>query len=209
MSLSDGTNVTLGPLTLIKVSISTERRDIAIEGGAAVFDVTQDSKRPFSVTADAVVATALGTVFEVRSNGGVVRIAVEEGEVGIARPLIIAGQTTGSITRKSIQAGENGIVAVSQGTAQYGTFRAEEFASWRQARLNYDSATLSEVIDEANRYSDRQILIEGDSEALIGLTMTGFFNTEDIDQLLSTLSAVFPVDVLDEEHTKPIVVRIR
>lgn len=208
ISLPEGSSVTLAPLTTIKVSMSSAHRDVRIEGGSAVFDVTDDPSRPFSVISDEVVATVLGTVFEVRSNGGFVRIAVQEGEVEIARPMKIAGQPTGSIIRHALRDGENGVVALKASTAQYGTFREEEFAAWRHSRLNYDGATLNEIIDEANRYSERQILIEGDVGTLVGLTMTGFFNSEDIDQLLSSLTAVFPVEVLEEDEQAPIVVKI-
>ncbi|MEM7100681.1 MAG: FecR domain-containing protein [Pseudomonadota bacterium] len=209
ISLPEGSNVTLAPLTTIEMSMSAERRDISIKGGSAVFDVSDDPSRPFSVTADEVVATVLGTVFEVRRNGGVVRIAVEEGEVEVARPMRIANQRTGSIIRHALHDGENGVVALKAGTAKFGTFRKEDFAPWRQSRLNYDGATLIEVVEDANRYSERQILIEGDVGALEGLTMTGFFNSKDIDQLLSNLPAVFPVEVSDRPEQTSIVVKIR
>lgn len=209
IQLSDGTRVVMGPLTSIAVTMGDKRRDVSLQGGAVVFDVWPDANRPFTVTADSIEAKAIGTVFEVRSNGGVIRVAVEEGSVELARPWTIAREPTGSLSRRLLDAGDYGAVALSTDEVRFGQFEIKEFAAWRESRLNFESATLLEIIDETNRYSTRKIVIEGDIEPVRELTMTGFFNADSIDQILSTLAAVFPVEIYDDGAGGPIVVRLQ
>lgn len=207
LTLPDGSRVTLASLTELSVSLSSGARAAALIKGAAIFDVAADPARPFSVDAGGVSATALGTVFEVRNNGGVVRVAVAEGEVELARPFLLANQPTSLVQRNALTAGEFASLRLDSDQVILGSFKAQDFACWRQSRLNYEGATLKEIIADANRYSARRIVLQGDHEKVQSLTMTGFFNSDDVDEMLATLTEVFPVTI---ERTTPekIVVRI-
>ena len=207
LTLPDGSRVTLASLTELSVSLSSGARAAALIKGAAIFDVAADPARPFAVDAGGVSATALGTVFEVRNNGGVVRVAVAEGEVELARPFLLANQPTSLVQRNALTAGEFASLRLDSDQVIFGSFKAQDFACWRQSRLNYEGATLKEIIADANRYSARRIVLQGDHKKVQSLTMTGFFNSDDVDELLATLTEVFPVTI---ERTTPekIVVRI-
>ena len=200
LTLPDGSRVTLASLTELSVSLSSGARAAALIKGAAIFDVAADPARPFAVDAGGVSATALGTVFEVRNNGGVVRVAVAEGEVELARPFLLANQPTDLVQRNALTAGEFASLRLDSDQVIFGAFKAQDFACWRQSRLNYEGATLKEIIADANRYSARRIVLEGDHKKVQSLTMTGFFNSDDVDELLATLTEVFPVTI---ERTTP------
>ena len=207
LTLPDGSRVTLAPLTELSVSLSSGARAAALIKGAAIFDVAADPARPFAVDAGGVSATALGTVFEVRNNGGVVRVAVAEGEVELARPFLLANQPTNLVQRNALTAGEFASLRLDSDQVFFGAFKAQDFASWRQSRLNYEGATLKEIIADANRYSARRIVLEGDYKKVQSLTMTGFFNSDDVDEMLATLTEVFPVTI-ERSTPEKIVVRI-
>ena len=207
LTLPDGSRVTLASLTELSVSLSPGARAAALIKGAAIFDVAADPARPFAVDAGGVSATALGTVFEVRNNGGVVRVAVAEGEVELARPFVLANQPTGLVQRNTLTAGEFASLKLDSNRVIFGAFKAQDFASWRQSRLNYEGATLKEIIADANRYSARRIVLQGDHKKVQSLTMTGFFNSDDVDEMLATLTEVFPVTI-ERRTPEKIVVRI-
>ena len=200
LTLPDGSRVTLASLTELSVSLSSGARAAALIKGAAIFDVAADPARPFAVDAGGVSATALGTVFEVRNNGGVVRVAVAEGKVELARPFLLAKQPTDLVQRHALAAGEFASLRLDSDQVIFGAFNAQDFASWRQSRLNYEGATLKEIVADANRYSARRIVLQGDHEKVQSLTMTGFFNSDDVDEMLATLTEVFPVTI---ERTTP------
>ncbi|MEO1020462.1 MAG: FecR domain-containing protein, partial [Pseudomonadota bacterium] len=104
--LSDASEVTLGAASQLEVSFSEDQRSLTLTRGAALFEVASDPDRPFSVMADGMMATALGTVFSVRNNGGTVRLAVSEGRVAASHPLMLNEQPSSLTMRKELGAGE-------------------------------------------------------------------------------------------------------
>lgn len=204
--LPDGSKITLGAATQIEFAASVNAREVTLFGGAAVFDVESDPNRPFTVTADEFEATVVGTVFDVRSNGGVVRLSIVEGAVDVAHPLVVDGVVSSMISRKSLVAGEQITATASGGLAHVSAFREEDFAMWREDRLGYVGATLEELIADANRYSAREIRLEDGLQSGITERATFTFDGQDVPRLLSTLPVLFPVTI-DDRGSGPIMVR--
>jgi transmembrane sensor len=69
--------------------------------------------------------------------------------------------------------------------------------SWRQRRLIFDSAPLSEVVDEFNRYNTRQLVID-DSE-LRNFGVVGVFSSTDPGSLLRFLRAQPGIAVVEDD----------
>ena len=87
VALGDGSVVTLNTASRIAVDFSHSRRDIALLGGEALFDVAKDRARPFVVTAGNTQVRAVGTSFTVRRLAdSPVQILVREGVVEITQP---------------------------------------------------------------------------------------------------------------------------
>lgn len=82
--LSDGTNITLASGSEIVYPIGGDKRDVKLKG-EALFDVTHDDKRPFTVEcANGCKVTVLGTRFNVSAHKGKpVTVTVESGKVGV------------------------------------------------------------------------------------------------------------------------------
>ncbi|MEM9261938.1 MAG: FecR domain-containing protein [Pseudomonadota bacterium] len=199
VTLEDGSTIILGPATKLEVAFSAARRDIDLVQGAAVFDVTSDPRRPFVVNAEAFSARALGTVFDVRNNGGMVRLSVLEGAVAASYPRLVKGEASGIASRREVKAGEGLSADAAGGLSATRSFKPERFASWRENRLRYLGASLQELIADANRYSDRPIVINDEVGDLSDLKVTFAFDGENIEGMLDALPSLFPVAVDDAD----------
>lgn len=207
-TLADGSSITLGAASTIEVAMSDSARNVRLAKGAAVFDVVSDPERPFMVAAEDFTAKVVGTVFDVRNNGGVVRLSVVEGEVEVGHPLMIDGRASSMMTRKAVSAGERIIATKEDGLSRVSDFREDNFASWREDRLRYVGATLQELVADANRYSKREIIIDDALNAGLSQRATFTFEGQNVSRMLDTLPVVFPVEI-DDEGTGNILVRPR
>ena len=205
-SLDDGTRVTVGPGSTIDTTYSEGARRVFLRSGAAYFDVAHDPVRPFSVSAGDLTATALGTAFDVRNNGGVFRVAVAEGEVRVSFPFVLDQQPTNLPMQRSLTAGEQITAELDRGLRPVRAIALDAVGAWREARLVYDQATIAELVDDANRYSETPVEIAPGSEAIARLKLTGSFSGDDIGEMLRTLEQVHSVEI---DMSDPAVVRLR
>lgn len=83
--LEDGTSVALAPNSTIKFYkplVVNNRRDVQLIGQAS-FKVAKDKSKPFTVVADGIATTALGTFFTIKAfdTSNTIRVALHEGKV--------------------------------------------------------------------------------------------------------------------------------
>ena len=200
ITLADQSNITLGAASELQVAMSDTERRVTLISGAAVFDVSKDPARPFIVEAERFTATVLGTVFDVRKSAGIVRLSVAEGAVEVDHPLMLNAAPTSMSSKRTITAGQMISATEKDGLSGVEPLRPEDFATWREGRLRYKNATLAELIVDANRYSDRRIILSEDLIAYSGDRATMIFDGNDIDRLLNSLPILFPVIV--EENSE-------
>lgn len=186
--LSDGTRVTLGAETSLQVAFHETARDVWLQSGEAYFDVEKDRGRPFIVRSGKVRARAVGTAFEVRRRAEGTVVAVSEGLVSVT-------QSAGTATPRRVElaAGEGVSYSTDAGLGLRTTLDPDTIGAWRDGRLVYIGAPLSDVVADANRYYDRPVVLQ-DPE-LRKLELTGSFRSEDIDALLTALTELFPVEI--------------
>ena len=204
--LADQSSVTLGPGSEIQVTMSAVDRKVELVRGAAVFDVAKDAARPFFVNAEDFSVRVVGTVFDVRNNGGVVRLSVSEGVVEAAHPLVINDAPTPMISRKELVAGQTVIATAGDGLSSVSAFSVDTFASWRDSRLKYEDALLSELIADANRYSSLPIVLDPSLRDIDQVKVTFSFDGNNVERMLSALPKLFPVEVDRSDH-KEIIIR--
>lgn len=208
VTLNDGTVVTIGARTEIRTTISAEQRVVELNGGAALFDVAHDPSRPFLVKAGDLTATALGTQFSVRNNGGVSRVAVSEGSVRVAYPLMLNGEPGGMVSRETLNAGQQVAATTGGGLQDVTAIEPGKVAAWRERKLDYDGATLAELVADANRYSNRTIVLAERAAALGERRITAGFRADDIDGMLVMLAHTYTLDI-DEDDSGLIILRSR
>lgn len=210
--MTDGSEATLGAKTRINIHFGPSRRDIQLISGDAFFDVIPDPDRPFTVTAGALKATALGTRFDARHNGGVARVAVAEGLVAITYPAVVMDSPGGmglmdppggATAQARLEAGQQVSASADDGLSDVQTIDPANIGLWQQHRLFYADAPLRELIADANRYS--AVPIEIGDPALAGYRITASFRGTDIEGMLANLPYAAPVEI---DRSDPAVLRL-
>lgn len=183
VALPDGSTVTLGAKSGLKVAFSSAERRVRLLNGDAFFAVTKDPLKPFVVEAGDTEVRVIGTQFDVHRGPEQVRVAVLEGAVHVTaadreddmRPLI-AGQE---------------IVSASGRLEHVRDVSFAKPGSWREGRLTYVDASLAEIVADANRYSDKTVRFA--SPKLANLRLTAAFRTNQIDEMINTLERTLPI----------------
>ncbi|MBS0419822.1 MAG: FecR family protein [Proteobacteria bacterium] len=181
LKLEDGTVVTLGASSQIRVAFGKTDRRVVLLRGQAFFEVTHDPTRPFYVTAGNTLVRVVGTQFDVNYRQQAVRVAVVEGrvEVSASGPDVV------------LTAGESAIAAPTGQIATSSALNTSDLSAWRHGRLVYVDARLRDVIADINRYYDGEI--EVTDPALGNMQLTAAFRADQIDRVLDVLENALPV----------------
>ncbi|AXE63941.1 hypothetical protein BBF93_06705 [Hyphomonas sp. CACIAM 19H1] len=185
--LEDGTRVTLGPKSEMNVTFTSDSRNVILLAGEAFFEVTADPQRPFFVSADDTLVRVVGTKFDVKRAPGDVHVSVLEGVVDVMKPRALEPdrvRQTGAVETKRLVAGQKIIAAASLPAVK--EIEQAQPGAWRSGRLAYEDASLSEIIADLNRYSDRPIRIAGGGVAEVRLTTA--FRSSEIEAWLDVLA---------------------
>ena len=186
-TLEDGSVVNLDVATRIEVSMTRERRRIQLLSGRALFEVSHDAHRPFSVSAGHALTTALGTRFQIVSRDGTVEVTLSEGSV------VVAG--TGQSWREQLSPGEQLEVPVDPASRVRRAIDPFVITSWSRGRLVFRATPLGDAVDEVNRYASKKLHL-GDP-ALSTLTVSGNFVAGNGELAASAFAAVLPVHTVD------------
>jgi len=152
VTLADGSVVTLDTATTLRAKVDGKVRRLALDKGGAYFAVAHDKAHPFQVALADRQVTVTGTHFATSLRDGRARVELLEGSVEVSQPrsstepvrLVPGDQVTyqaGSAVRREAR--------IDPATA----------VSWRQRRLVFQDAALSEVLAELGRYTDAKITL--------------------------------------------------
>jgi transmembrane sensor len=205
ITLDDGSVVDINSHSKIRVRYSATERDVELLEGQALFRVAKNIARPFWVSSATTRVRAVGTEFDVykRRNGTVV--SVVEGRVAVLMNAETFSVETAEVRRREVSdhdrssdrkpaAGGDAAIVLSAGEQVMVTPLAiqkvahpniEIATAWTQRELVFESASLSEVAEEFNRYNRRQLVIE--DPALYDFHITGIFSSGDPASLLRFL----------------------
>jgi transmembrane sensor len=202
--LADGSTAMLNTDSRIRVRLSSNRREVVLEKGEALFTVAHDTRRPFDVSAGDTVVRAVGTAFSVRlREHRQVDVLVTEGRVAIdpadELPDSKVPEPAATKTMSTLAAGESTSVAAHK-TLKVQKVADEDLThklAWTQGRIWFDRVSLAEAVAEFNRYNRRQLVINDSSIA--GLHIGGAFEATDLDSFVAALQtfgirAIVPAD---------------
>jgi len=170
--LKDGSMVYLNTDSRVEVRFGQHGRDVWLVRGEALFVVEHDASRPFVVHAGDSQIRAIGTQFDVYRRGDITAVSVVEGAVQVAATGTSAAQAVDPIR---VTAGESVDVQAGRLTA-HPVQNIAGVVSWRERRLVFTDAPLSEVAREFNRYNRTRIRVEG--AAGDRLRLTGIFDAD-------------------------------
>jgi transmembrane sensor len=205
ITLTDGSIIDINSHSKIRVRYSAQQRNVDLLEGQALFHVAKNPTRPFLVSSATTQVRAVGTEFDVYQKRGGTVVSVVEGRVAVLLRSASAGR---EITdphgvpathrdepgvRKPESSGKAPIllaageqVLVSATMMQKADHPNIAIAtSWTQRQLAFESASLSEVAEEFNRYNERQLVIE--DPALYDFHISGVFSSSDPASLVRFL----------------------
>jgi len=173
-----------------------------------LFRVVKDATRPFIVKVGATLVRAVGTEFDVYAKRGSTIVTVVEGRVAILTDHPLAPPTPGvpsaavdtphlsNVQFPSIAPGKIGNILVASGeqlTVSPQEIQKDEHpnianaTAWTQRQLVFESASLSDVADEFNRYNGKQLIVE--DPRLDTFHVSGVFSSTDPASLIRFLRA--------------------
>ncbi len=185
--LEDGTVLTLGGSSEIRVTFTQEKRSVELVKGSVFLDVARNADRPMTVIAADTQVHVVGTAFGVRYGSRDVRVAVTEGKV------LVTGAADPTDQPVVLIAGEQATADLTGNILSQGHADIEAELAWIKGRFVYDGARLVDVIDDINRYRVKKIELNGADITEIKITTS--FGTRQIDQFVASLSAAYPVHV--------------
>jgi transmembrane sensor len=160
--------------------------------GQALFEVSHDSARPFTVEAADRQVTALGTIFEVRVDPGRVNVTLIRGKVVVDRsPEANGGYDETRIPPTILKPGQQ-FDAELGAPQKVAAVDIDRQLLWRNGFVEFDDEPLGRAVAEINRYSARPIVLSNDGVA--ALHVSGLFRTGSPDQFVDAIEGLLPVD---------------
>lgn len=171
ITLSDGSEITLGPDSAVAIDFTDARRTIGLLAGMAYFDVARDASRPFSVLSGDLTATALGTAFDVSNDAGFVSVSVDHGAVE-AR----AADSEFRLAER-LNPGDWITFDNSSHTIARGTREASQIAAWREGMIVAERETVSAMVAKIARWQRGSVVMADPS--LGSRVVSGVFDLAD------------------------------
>jgi transmembrane sensor len=211
VQLSDGSVMHLNASSRVTVQFSRVERLIELEQGQALFEVTQDARRPFRVRAGRAQVVAVGTQFDVyRRSEDRITVTVLQGRVEVMSQEPPSGSAdTGQVAVNALPlqvgAGEQLRVGPTE-LSRVEPVDVHLATAWIHREIAFEQRPLGEIAEEINRYAHVPIDIEDAS--LRELRVSGVLDAYDTDSLLLFLGQYGEVEVgkhaiLIRRRTKP------
>jgi transmembrane sensor len=192
VTLPDGSVVTLNTDTVVRTRSDADKRLVYLDKGQAFFKVAKDRRHPFVVNAAGRTVTALGTAFDVRVEGGALKVVLVEGKVRVesappanetGRAFPERGGARQALTGPPIQqatemsAGSQ-LVAPDDADWRLTRVNVTRETSWLHRQIVFDDQTLGDIVDEMNRYTERKMII--DDPVLARRRLSGIYTVGDL-----------------------------
>jgi transmembrane sensor len=193
LRLTDGTRVVLAPASHLRVlgRYGKARRSVVLDG-EAFFTVVHDAAIPFTVRAGDMLATDLGTSFDVAAYHGdtSVRVAVAEGRVSLAsgaQPTVpLAGGDVASV-------GTTGIPSVTHAAD------VAALTGWTAGRLDFHAVPLRDALPALARWYDIDVTVA--DAALGAVPLTASFRDEPVTEVLHIVAVTVGARVVHRGNT--------
>jgi len=215
VTLDDGSKVYLNAQSRIMVDYTSNERDVTLEQGEALFEVSHNPVRPFLVYAGDSKVQAIGTQFNVKLMPdfkvmvtlveGVIRITQNMGKhEGLARILKIPGEmaslspfldTDKNITQENLPE-----IKITRHNSD--PFR--NVLSWRNGKLVFQGQRLDNVLYEINRHSNHRILLK--SKKAADMPVYAVFNIGDWRGALSAIVKSYPLKAINVSKDETLLV---
>ncbi|MBB1596447.1 FecR domain-containing protein [Achromobacter sp. UMC46] len=185
LTLPDGSVLEINGGTHAQVKLYAGRRQVELERGEINFTVSADAARPFIVDAGSGVVRVTGTVFDVRRDADQVAVLVASGTVQVS------GGHWWNLGRAVLRAGHGIKVPGSGAIGVPAPADVQTATAWREGRVVFNDAPLSDVVREMNRYLATPLRLADDKAGR--LRVSASFTLDRPEALVDALPAVAPV----------------
>jgi transmembrane sensor len=194
--LKDGTVAHLNTRSRIRWIGSGRDRRVLLERGEVLFDVSHDATRPFHVIVGSSDIQDLATQFDVyrKSNGSVV-VTVISGQVAVKE--LVAKGAQPAWNERSLRPNQQLEYSPASLIADVHAVSAAKAVRWREGVLETEGLTFDTVVNELNRYSNKQLLIADPRLSTFGSGIGGTLPIHDVYKALERIQLLAPVVVTD------------
>jgi transmembrane sensor len=190
--LADGSELQLGPNTLLQFDLGDARRSIALLRGEAYFKVAKDPTRPFFVHANAFAVRAVGTEFAVSRRERELIVTVTEGAVRVAPNAKSASDDSAPELGVPVVADEQLRIADTWPATPSHIDVHYELA-WRDRQVMFRAGdTLAHAVEEFNRRNRVQLRLDPSAAAL---PVRGSFDASDPEAFARTMDGTSSIAV--------------
>jgi len=171
VTLADGSVAELNAASRIRVRFSDRERALELLQGQALFRVVRNPVRPFVVISGTTRIRDVGTEFDVNRKPTGTVVTVLEGRVDVlpgADSLRQAGAASAVATPLEVVAGEQvtlDLATPAGAPVQKHRANVATATAWTQQQLVFESAPLTEVAEQFNRFNTRKILVPAGTAA--------------------------------------------
>ena len=179
--LRDGSVITLNENSSLNYEITEAGRKAWLQG-EGFFQVKSDKNKPFEIQTTQAIIKVLGTSFNIQSKKESTVVFVKEGQVELI-----------DINRKHkvlLEAGFIGEVSANKFSKHLA--ESENITSWYDHKLVFFEEPLKKVIKDIER--TYYVSFAFDSDSIKGCNLTGDFNRESLENVLSTLNLIFNLE---------------
>lgn len=191
IALEDGSKIQLNTDTIVSYRLTERERRVELHRGEAFFDVARDPARLFVVRAGKSEVQVVGTQFTVRQDGDRLEVVVREGKVNVvpdAATLLPAAATQ----HVELVPGSSLRLEPKDLRIKVTMVDADRAMAWRSGSVDFDAATLEQVVTELNRYAEKPFRIEDDS--IRNIPVTGRVRVNDLESIRYMLRESFQVE---------------
>lgn len=186
LTLGDGTKVYINSdskLTYPNI-FKPDSREVELTG-EAYFAVTHNPERPFRVKSGNTITVVRGTEFNIRNRENAISVVVAKGIVDTYSPK----RNKKYSLRKGDMVRYNDLTGLSKPQK----VDLSKYLAWREDKLAFDHTYLTEVADEIERCFN--VDVEFSDESLKGKTITGIFQSDSLDRMLSIIGLTLDVKI--------------
>ena len=174
--LADGTRVWLNAASELRYPdhFSADQRKVMLKG-EAYFEVTKDTKRPFSVVLGDMEVKVLGTSFNVSAYPGVRR-----------QTTLIEGQVAVNWNRQQVVIKPGQQAVETDEGLRVAAVNVMNYVGWKERRFVYENKLLGEVLEDLERWYDVEMFVMHDEIRNLHLT-ANLPKYENMDKVLEII----------------------
>lgn len=191
VTLADGSRIDLNAGTRLTVTLARHARSLNLAEGQAVFDVTHDSDRPFTVAVGDRTVRVVGTQFDVRRRDGKLSVTVVRGAVEV-RP-----QNGGIGKAFRLRPGQRLDHTEGASKARVIAAAPAEVLAWRTGRLVYREQSLADVVADLNQQWATPISIV--DPTLAATPVSGVLILDNQEAVIRRLALLVPIIAVRSE----------